>query len=313
MTVARDRIEHPPDRAGRERSEVRCHWCAEPIPATSVRRSSRVRCPRCDAWTTDPSPTTAELDAAYGSSYRPAGGRFAGPGDAILRRSRAALAGRLDRVAPPGRILDVGAADGVLVDALRRRDREAVGIDPWPDHPAVRELQLHEVGGTWAAIVFWHALEHLEHAGRALGHAVSILAPRGVIVIAIPNPASVQARVFGDRWFALDPPRHLVHVPAPAVLSRLERLGLAAERVSYLRGGQVVFGWLHGLVGSLPGHPDLYDAIRRPAARRNVLSRAQRGLALAAAAALAPAAAAFAAAEAALGRGGTLYVEARRV
>ena len=74
--------------------------------------------------------------------------------------------------------------------------------------------------------------------------------------------------MFGDRWFALDLPRHLVHVPAPALLARLRVARPAAvQRVSYLRGGQVVFGWLHGLVGALPCHPDLYDAIRRPEAR----------------------------------------------
>ena len=87
----------------------------------------------------------------------------------------------------------------------------------------------------------------------------------------MPNPDSLQARAFGDRWLHLDLPLHLVHVPAPALLARLRALGLRVERVSYLRGGQVVFGWLHGIVGLLPGHPDLYDAIRRPEARRRPL------------------------------------------
>ena len=34
-----------------------------------------------------------------------------------------------------------------------------------------------------------------------------------------------------------------------------------------------MFGWLHGLVGMLPGHPDLYDAIRRCEARQDQVSR----------------------------------------
>lgn len=67
---------------------------------------------------------------------------------------------------------------------------------------------------------------------------------------------------------ALDLPRHLVHLPSAALIDRLRSLGLAVERISYWRGGQVVFGWLHGLVGMLPGHPDLYDAIRRPEAQQ---------------------------------------------
>ena len=133
-----------------------------------------------------------------------------------------------------------------------------------------------------------------------------------MLVIAVPNADSLQARVFGDRWLALDLPRHLVHIPARALIERLEALSLDVERVSYWRGGQVMFGWLHGLVGMLPGHPDLYDAIRRPEARREEPSAWPRGATLAAGTLLAPLAALAAAVEIAAGRGGTVYLEARR-
>ena len=99
-----------------------------------------------------------------------------------------------------------------------------------------------------------------------------MLAPGGVLVVAVPNAGSLQARLLGERWLALDLPRHLVHLPAEALLERLRSLGLTVERVSFWRGGQVVFGWLHGLVGALPGRPDLYDAIRRPEARSRPIS-----------------------------------------
>jgi hypothetical protein len=129
-------------------------------------------------------------------------------------------------------------------------------------------------------------------------------------VIAVPNSDSLQAKAFGDRWLALDLPRHLVHLPAKTLLTRLQDLGMKTTRTSHLRGGQVVFGWLHGLVGRLPGHPDLYDAIRRPDARKAALTRRQRAAVLAAGTALAPLALAGALAEAALSRGGSIYVEA---
>ena len=128
----------------------------------------------------------------------------------------------------------------------------------------------------------------------------------------MPNAASLQARVFGDRWLALDLPRHLVHLTPEALLSTLGSLGLRVERVSYLRGGQVVFGWLHGLVGQLPGHPDLYDAIRREQARQDDQHPALRLYALAAAVAVLPVALAATAVEVAARAGGTIYIEARR-
>jgi hypothetical protein len=87
---------------------------------------------------------------------------------------------------------------------------------------------------------------------------------------------------------------------------------LRVERVSYLRGGQVVFGWVHGFVGRLPGHPDLYDAIRRSEARQAAHSPALRLYALGAAVIALPFALAATAVEVAARSGGTIYIEARR-
>jgi SAM-dependent methyltransferase len=262
--------------------------------------------------TTDPWPSPAELDAAYESWYRPRSGRFSGPGDAILRRSRAMLAGRIHAQAPPGRVLDVGAGDGTLVRALRGEGRDALGLERGAvDVVGVEPRELDEISGDWAAVVFWHSLEHMTRPRYSLAHAAGLLAPGGMLVVAVPNAGSLQARTFGDRWFALDIPRHLVHIPASSLRRACEELGLEVTRVSHVRGGQVVFGWLHGLVGTVTG-VDLYDAIRRPEARQAPLSGLRRGLALAAGVVLLPVAAAAAAVEVALHRGGTVALEARR-
>jgi hypothetical protein len=207
----------------------------------------------------------------------------------------------------------VGAGDGTLLDALSKCGRDAVGLERHAAHPEVREAEVIEIEGEWAAIVFWHSLEHVSSPGAAIDHAVSILAPHGLLAVAVPNIASLQARLFGDRWLALDLPRHRVHLTTGALLRRLRALGLRIERVSYVRGGQVVFGWLHGLVALLPSHPDLYDALRRSEARRTRMSPGARAVALGAGVLLLPLAVVGAAAEVALRRGGTVYVEARRV
>jgi SAM-dependent methyltransferase len=238
--------------------------------------------------------------------------RFGAVGDAVLRRTRSRLARRVDRIAPAGPVLDVGAGDGTLVDALRRRGREALGLERVESGPGVTAGEVGELSGQWAAVVFWHSLEHLPDPGTALADAAALLAPRGVLILALPNVNSRQAQRFGDDWFALDLPRHLVHLPAGGVLARLGELGLRVERVSYIRGGQVTFGWLHGFIARLPGHPDLYAAIRSPAARAEPMAARRRGIALAAGALLAPFAVLAAAAEILSRRGGTVYVEARR-
>jgi SAM-dependent methyltransferase len=257
-------------------------------------------------------PTEAELDRAYGAWYRPIGGRFSGAGDQVLGYLRGRLARRIVKIAPPGPVLDVGSGDGTLLDALGARGRTAVGLERRSTRDDIRAVDLAQIRERWAAIVFWHSLEHLRDPGAALEHAAGLLLPDGVMVVAMPNVDSIQARVFGDRWLALDLPRHLVHVPAPALLAKLDALGMRPERVSHLRGGQVVFGWLHGVVGALPTRPDLYEAIRRPAARQAGISAGRRAMTLAAGALALPLATACALGEASLRRGGSVYVEARR-
>lgn len=287
-----------------------CAWCGA-SPKDGEHLAGRVRCRHCGVATTDPWPSAAKLDQAYEGAYRPDTGRFSGPGDALLRWSRSLLARRLDEIAPPGRILDVGCGDGTLLDALAATGREAVGVERDSDRPDVIDAGPKGIDGEWAGVVFWHSLEHLAEPAAALVEAKRLLGSGGIMVIALPNSESFQARVFGARWFALDPPRHLVHIGAVALRARLAELGMQIERVSFLRGGQVIFGWVDGFVGLLPGHPSLYDAIRRRGARFQPLSAPQRLYALMAGAAALPFALIGAAAEVALRRGGTVYVEAR--
>lgn len=206
----------------------------------------------------------------------------------------------------------MGAGDGTLVKAFVRHGREAVGLEPHASGPHLRNAEIEEMSGDWAAVIFWHSLEHLRQPAMALSHAARLLVPGGLLVVAVPNATSLQARAFGDRWFALDLPRHLVHLSPTPLLSKIEALGLRVERVSYLRGGQVVFGWVHGLVGLLPGHPDLYEVIRRGEARRSAQSPTRRCYAVAAAGVAVPLALAASAAEVAARSGGTIYVQARR-
>src|SRR4051812_7864833 len=207
MSVASPRTVDPP--------ATHCAWCRAELPDAAPRSRGVVRCDRCGAATTDPWPSEATLTSAYEGWYRPAEGRFAGPGDAILKRSRGALARRLDEIAPLGPVLDVGAGDGTLLDALRDHGREAVGLELVSTRPDIHTRDIAEIEDTrFAAIVFWHSLEPPPKPAAALTRAAELLKAQGVLVIAAPNSDSLQARLFKERWLALDLPRHLVHLPA---------------------------------------------------------------------------------------------------
>ena len=152
-TLAYSRTHAPPT--------VQCAWCDHRFDSTDEYRTGRVRCARCGVATTTPWPSDEQLSEAYADWYRPQSGRFSGLGDKVLRRTRSALAHRLDQVLPPGPVLDVGAGDGTLVAAFVRRGREAVGLEPHASGPHIRNAEVEEVDGNWSAVIFWHSLEHL--------------------------------------------------------------------------------------------------------------------------------------------------------
>ena len=291
-----------------------CAWCGHRFDDEDEHRPGRIKCAECGVATTSPWPSDEQLGAAYAVWYRPEGGRFSGLGDKILARTRSTLAARLNRVLPAGPVLDVGAGDGTLVEAFRRQGRDATGVDPYYSgtNPHIRVAELTDMAGAWSAVIFWHSLEHVRQPVRQLRHAASLVAPGGMLVVAVPNAASLQARLFGDQWLALDLPRHLVHICPSALLAEIEELGFTVERVSYLRGGQVLFGWLHGLVRQLPGRPDLYDAIRRSEAQQQAQNPARRLYALAAGIVALPFGLVGMAVELATKSGGTIYAQARR-
>jgi SAM-dependent methyltransferase len=300
--------------AGGSRNAPACIWCRRPFDNRATHLHHRTRCSACGAATTDPPPTDEELAAAYGDWYRPhAERRFYFAADAILSRTRGLLAARIDEITPPGPMLDVGAGDGTLIDVLRARGREATGIERNPAREDLRDEPLSEVKGEWAAVIFWHSLEHLPDPGEAIRQAARLLAPGGVVVVAVPNNDSLQARAFGDRWLHLDMPRHLVHLSTRSLRRGFRDNGFKVERVSYVRAGQILIGWLQGLVGLLPGQPDLYQALRRERARGVHQSANKRIAAIAAAVLLSPVAAVCSAAEIVVKRSGTVYMEARLV
>lgn len=292
-------------------AHVACRWCGAELKPRQIPADMYVvhHCANCGVGLTMPYPDAAQLRHAYGTWYRPQSGRFVGAGDWLLAALRGRTARWVHHISPEGPILDVGAGSGAMLDAFRRAGRTALGLERQSTRPDVREGTIAESGDDWAAIVMWHSLEHLPNPRASLKDAALRLRHGGLLAVAIPNFASMQCRVFGPRWLHLDLPRHLTHLSQEQLVTALQEEGLIVLKVSHVRGGQVVFGWLHGFVGWFPGHPDLYQALRRGPARE---ANTPLLPTVAAAALVAPLALLFAGVEVFLRRGGTICVVARR-
>jgi hypothetical protein len=236
------------------RADTACAWCEQPLDADPPRLSGPVRCLACGA--TMSSWLAATDDAAQPAPRAHAAPRLCSLGEAARRRARRNLAARIARIAPPGPVLDVASGDGMLLDALRAAGRIATGIERPATRAGVRDADITELGGRYAAIVFWQSLGRLRAPGVALEHAAALLKPGGLLAIAQPSAAREQARAFAERVSG-GLPRERVHIPEPTLVARLRALGLEVEHVDHLLdadrlvAGQAALGWLHGVLGGI--------------------------------------------------------------
>jgi SAM-dependent methyltransferase len=271
------------------------------------------RCVSCGTAVTggDVSPGLHESGA-----YRPGAPRLSGLVAPLLRsfdRRRLALLRPL--VDPRARLLDAGAGRGRFVATARAAGLDAFGIEPSlrgaapADVSAVSIEEAKIETGSVDAVTLWHVLEHLDDPGAALARISDWLAPRGALLVGVPNLASWQARIGGPGWYHLDVPRHRVHFTPAGLSALLSTHGFAPVHTHHLLLEHNPFGMWQSLVNRWTQHPSyLYNLLKRNA------PLASRDLAITVAALpLAPLAAALEVVAGLRRRGGTIAVLARRV
>jgi len=67
------------------------------------------------------------------------------------------------------------------------------------------------------AITLWHVLEHLPDTHKHIERLKKMLKPEGILIIAVPNFKSYDAKYYGQYWAAYDVPRHLYHFSQQAI------------------------------------------------------------------------------------------------
>ena len=247
-------IAEPPDAT---RTTPTCAWCEQPLAAGPLRAFGQSRCDRCGATTALDWPPDRDLVRAplLPAVQVRSAGRICTLGEASRRRARRRLAARIARVAPPGPVLDVSSGDGLLLDALRATGRLTTGIVAGragaSPRPGVQQAEITELGGRYAAIVFWQSLGRLRAPGVALEHAVALLKPGGLLAIAQPSSTRLQARALGERLLAPGVPSNRVLIPPQSLMDRLRALGLQVDRIDHLLDLPTPGGLLQSVLGGV--------------------------------------------------------------
>ena len=220
---------------------------------------SVVRCSACGTSQTVPRPPEDTLGRFYPPSYYPAGGYDQSYYRRRIEPSQRDKLGIVRRFRSSGTLLDVGCGAGFFVREASKAGFSAQGVEF--SHEAV-DFGMREGGiritegdlldaqfpdSSFDIVTLWHVLEHLPRPVEALKRIRALLKPGGVLVIAVPNFDSVQARVFRGRWYHLEVPRHLYHF-TPGSLRRLLDAGGFDVLAEYQRSPE--HNWA-GILGSL--------------------------------------------------------------
>lgn len=173
-----------------------------------------VRCAACGHMQLERLPAPGELAGAYGDA---ASGDYLEEERGQRLTARTTLM-RIERhVGPPGRLLDVGCWVGFLLDEARERGWRVLGVEPstWASSLArerfgldVRTCDLAELvipPGSLQVVHLGDVIEHLPDPGVALEQVRGLLAPDGVLALALPDAGSRLARALGPRWWSVIP------------------------------------------------------------------------------------------------------------
>lgn len=210
------------------------------------------RCRRCGSFFLNPRPSREALSHYYPAGYSPY--RVKPQGRAAwrlwllnlgVRKQVNAIAARVSRV---GRALDVGCAAGTFLSALRQHGWDTHGVEINPEMAAYARAHVPaEVfcgnlvdaaypNGTFDLITYWDVLEHLPDPREALMEAARVAQTGATLVVSLPNPNSLEARIFGKYWAGWDIPRHFYLWPSSALTRLLTECGWNPEGFICLRG-----------------------------------------------------------------------------
>jgi SAM-dependent methyltransferase len=136
-----------------------------------------------------------------------------------------------------GNILDIGCGTGEFLNVCKNAKWKTLGIEPDPD---ARKMAIDNYGldvreeselkklpdESFEIISMWHVLEHVPKLNERIEELKRLIKPNGIIIIAVPNCNSLDAKIYKEHWAAYDVPRHLYHFTPTDIESLFRKHGL---------------------------------------------------------------------------------------
>jgi 2-polyprenyl-3-methyl-5-hydroxy-6-metoxy-1,4-benzoquinol methylase len=138
-----------------------------------------------------------------------------------------------------GKILDIGAGTGDFLAVAKNNGWITIGVEPSDKAKtiaknkgvtfvsATSELDNH----SFDVISMWHVLEHVPDLDHQIKELKRLLKPSGILIIAVPNFKSFDAKHYGKFWAAFDVPIHFWHFSKTAIKLLFEKEEMILDKI----------------------------------------------------------------------------------
>lgn len=212
------------------------------------------KCKQCGLAVLNPHPSDAEMFEKY-SGYWGYPPKPTDPDEKAREvEQQTARVELVNQLKPRGRWLDVGTGSGVLLARARQDHWDVYGCEI-AEHLvtyAAKEydLQLHQGSlqtyhppFKFDVISLYHILEHVASPVDLLQAAYERLEPDGLLVVEVPNAASMHAKLARKKWGGWSLPVHFYHFTPDTLTKILKRCNFRIIQMNYSPSVYLQAGW----------------------------------------------------------------------
>ncbi len=205
------------------------------------------KCGECGFLFTNPRPKKDQISAYYKSEdyishSNKSNGLFASLYQLSRKINLSAKYSIISRHSKNGKALDIGSGTGHFLNYLQKKKWNVQGIEP--DENAAKfaranfnlqidsekELSVLEKK-SFDLISMWHVLEHVHDLNQRMTEIRELIKQDGLVILALPNPESFDAKHYVKFWAAYDVPRHLYHFTKKDILHLAEKHNFKIEKI----------------------------------------------------------------------------------
>lgn len=190
----------------------------------------------------------------------------------------------------PGKnLLDIGCGTGLFIEESLKAGYNVIGVETDENarnnqSTSIRGRVVNSIGNInpeqkFEIITLWHVLEHIHNLNKNFNNIVNHLAPKGKIIIAVPNLNSWDSKHYNIHWAALDVPRHLYHFTEEQIKLLFEMNGITLHKIHPMKfdayyvsmlsekykGSSLVFqlikGFINGMISNFKAGTKNYSSL----------------------------------------------------